>query len=284
MVENSISAWKRYFPVGCCWWSRKALCDVPWWSSQGAEMWLITQRWYRRWPRARFPSTAPGSTDWDRRGNDGPAAQHKLHVAPTPTAPLKPKPTGSQQMTNRTFGTPNHLSEVRYPGRGSSQLICGGFVAPDLPAGDLCGDTESSKRGWGPCWGSSRDTFPTWSWLPPFYRCTPYQTAASGSIPSARDFGKFNPTNPLQFTKISLVMEVHHTTKAEFVFSVLWLIKSTSPYHLGTHYNECAKFPSPSPQKIVIWYNFMIEYFYKIICTNLSIYHYMQKDFLMRIL
>lgn len=44
------------------------------------------------------------------------------------------------------------------------------------------------------------------------------------------------------------------------------------------------RLPSPSPQKIVIWYNFMIEYFYKIICTNLSIYHYMQKDFLMRIL
>lgn len=175
MVENSISAWKRYFPAGCCWWSRKALCDVPWWSSQGGEMWLITQRWYRRWPRARFPSAAPGSTDWDRRGNDGPAAQHKLHVAPTPAAPLKPEPTGSQQMTNRTFGTPNHLSEERYPGRGSSQLICGGFVAPDLPAGDLCGDTQSSKRGWGPCWGSSRDTFSTWSWLPPFYRCTPKQ-------------------------------------------------------------------------------------------------------------
>lgn len=70
-VENSVSAWKRYFPAGCCWWSRKALCDVPWWSSQGGEMWLIIQIWYRRWPRARFP----GSTDWDRRGNDGPAAQ-----------------------------------------------------------------------------------------------------------------------------------------------------------------------------------------------------------------
>lgn len=42
--------------------------------------------------------------------------------------------------------------------------------------------------------------------------------------------------------------------------------------------------PSKKKKKKVIWYNFMIEYFYKIICTNLSIYHYMQKDFLMRIL
>lgn len=29
---------------------------------------------------------------------------------------------------------------------------------------------------------------------------------------------------------------------------------------------------------------FLIEYFYEIICSNLSIYLYMQKDFLMRIL
>lgn len=72
--------------------------------------------------------------------------------------------------------------------------------------------------------------------------------------------------------------------QSQILLSVFWLLKSTSQYHSETHYNECAKTPPPPQKKVVIWYNFMIEYFYKIICTNLSIYHYMQKDFLMRIL
>lgn len=73
-----------------------------------------------------------------------------------PAALLKPKPTISQQMTNVTFGTPNELFEARCPGRWSSQFICDDLVAPDLPAGGLCGDTSdqcgdtlSCKRGAG---------------------------------------------------------------------------------------------------------------------------------------
>lgn len=76
-----------------------------------------------------------------------PAPQEKLHVAPTPAAPPKSGATGSQKMTNRTSEPPNHLSEARCPGRWNSQLICDGFVALGLPAGDLCSDTLSSKRG-----------------------------------------------------------------------------------------------------------------------------------------
>lgn len=131
-----------------------------------------------------------------------PAPQHKLHGA----APFKPG-HGQSVDDTITFGTPNLLSEVRCPGGGIAS------VAPDLPSGDTQRGAEDPA-------GAHPGTHSLPGATPPFYTCTPDQRAASGSIPSACDFGKFNPTNPLQFTKISLVMEVHHTTRAKFVFSV----------------------------------------------------------------